>query len=105
MALLDFSRKAARRLSIEISKTTEKCEDFYKKIHQVHEKFQIPLVPKITDLPGKYQNMVHLQDTLEEDIEYIRKIESFNEEYINHFVGQASVNTYLLEDMCKTAIA
>ena len=87
MTLLDFCRKATRRLRNYISKTMENCENFYKKIQQVHEKCQIPLVLKITDLPGKYQNMVHLQDTLEEDIEYIRKIESFNEEYINHFVG------------------
>ena len=96
IALLEFCRKVARRLSNDISKIVEKCEEFYKKIHQVHKKCQIPLVPKITDLPGKYQHMAHLQDRLQEYIEYIRKVESFNEEDINHLVGKALVNTYLL---------
>ena len=57
----------------------------------------------IIDLPAKDQHMAHLQDRLQEDIEYIRKVEVFNAEDINHLVGQASVNAYLLEDMCKDA--
>ena len=60
MVLLEFCRKDTQRLSNEISKTVEKCEDFYKKIHQVHEKCQIPLVPKITNLPRKDQHLTHL---------------------------------------------
>ena len=48
--LLEFYRKSFMRLSNDISKTMEKCEDFYKKIHQAHEECQIPLVSKITDL-------------------------------------------------------
>ena len=103
MVLLEFCRKVSQRLSSDISKTIEKCEAFYNKIKQVHEKCHIHLVPKITDLWGKYQHMAHLQDRLQEDIEYIIKIEHFNEEYINHFVGKASINIDLLEDMCKTA--
>ena len=79
----------------------EKCEEFYKRIHQVHEKCHILLVPKIIDLPSKYQYMKHLLDILQEDIEYIRNVEVFNEEDINHLVGHASVNTYILEDICK----
>ena len=31
MALLDFCRKASRKISNEIPKTVEKCQDFYKK--------------------------------------------------------------------------
>ena len=45
--------------------------------------------------------MTHLLDKLQEDIEYIIKVEVFNEEDINHFVGKDYVNAYLLEDMCK----
>ena len=45
--------------------------------------------------------MAQLQDRLQEDTEYIRKVDAFTEEYIHHFVGNASINSYLLEDMCK----
>ena len=96
MVLLEFCRKVVRRLRSKISKRVEKCKDLYKKIHQVHEKCQIPLVLKITDLPSKDQQMAHFQDRIQEDIEYIRKVEAFNEEDINHLVGKALVNTYLL---------
>ena len=60
ITLLDFCMNSSHRLSNEISKTVENYEDFYNKIHQVHEKFHIPLVLKITDLPGKYHHMEHL---------------------------------------------
>ena len=50
MALLEFCRKAARRINNEVLKTIEKCHDFYKKIHQVHEKCHIPLGSNITEL-------------------------------------------------------
>ena len=53
MALLEFCRKATRRINNEIPKTIEKFHDFYKKIHRVHEKCHIPLAPKITNLPEK----------------------------------------------------
>ena len=47
--------------------------------------------------------MAQLQDRLQEDIEYIRKVDAFTEEDIHHFVRQAFVNSYFLEDMCKSA--
>ena len=103
MELLDFCRKASRKISNEIPKTMEKCQDFYKWIHQVYEKCQIHLVQNINELPNKDQRMEHLQDSMQEDLEYIRKVDSFIEEDIHHFVGKASINAYLLEDMCKSA--
>ena len=36
MTLLEFCRKVVKRLSNEISKIMEKCQDLYKKIHEVH---------------------------------------------------------------------
>ena len=87
MALLEFCRKASVRLNNEIAKTLKKCDDFYKKIHQVHDKCHLSWVAKITDLPSKDHHMVHLQDTLKEDIQYIQKIEVVNEEDINTWVG------------------
>ena len=103
IALLEFYRKASLRLRKKNSKTIEKCEDFYRNIHQVHEKYQIPLVPKIIDLPRKDEHVTHLQEILEEDIQYIQKIEVFNKEDINLSVGQDFVNTHILGDMCKYA--
>ena len=72
--------------------------DFYKTNLSSPWKFHIPLVQKITELPNKDQRMAQLQ----EDIEYIEKVDAFTEEDIHHFVGQAYVNAYLLEDICKT---
>ena len=84
-------------------KTVKKCEDFYKRIQQIHKKCQISLVPNITDLPSKDQHLRHLQETLEEDTQYIQKIEVFNEEDINLWVGKAYVNTHILGDRCKSS--
>ena len=104
MALLEFCRKATRKLSNKIPMTMGKCQYFYKKIHQVYEKCQIPLLLNITELLNKHQRMEQLHDRLQEDIDYIRKVGLFIEEDILHFFGQAFVNAYLLEDMCKTAV-
>ena len=101
MALLEFCRKAARRINNEIPKAIEKLHDLYEKIHQGHEKCHIPLVQKITELPEKDQRIAQLQDGLWEDLEYIRKMDAFIEEDIHHFVGQDSINAYFLEDICK----
>ena len=103
MTLLEFCRKDARRINNEIPKTMEECQDYYKKIHQFHENCHIPLVWKITGLPNKDQCMAQLQDRLQEDIEYIRKVDAFTEEDIHHFVGHSYVIAYLLEDICNTA--
>ena len=73
---------------MKFPKLWKKCEDLYKRIHQVHKKCQISLVTKITDIPSKDKHMVHLQDILEEDIQYIHKIEVFNEEYFTLGLGR-----------------
>ena len=104
MELLEFCKKYARRINNEIPKTIEKCIDFYKKIHQVHEKCRIPLVPYITDLPEKDQCIELLQDVLREDLEYIRKMDAFKKDEIHHSVGQDFVNAYFLEDIFKATI-
>ena len=101
MELLEFCRKYSRRINNEITKTIEKFHEFYKKIHQVHEKCHIPLVSKIIELLEKDQRITQLQDGLREDLEYIRKMDAFTEEDIHHFVGKASINAYFLEDICK----
>ena len=103
MALLEFCRKASTKLSNEIPKTMEKCEDLYKKIHQFHEKYQDPSVPKITDVTIKDQHMAHLEDKLQEDIQCIQKTKVFNQEDFNLWVGKSFVNVYILEDMCRAA--
>ena len=64
LPLMEFCRKAARRINNEITNTIEKCHEFYKKIHHVHEKCHIPLVQKITELPENDQCITQLQDRL-----------------------------------------
>ena len=85
--LLEFCRKIPRRFSSEIAKTIENMRPSIKG-YTKYLKIPNYLVPKITDLPGKDQHMVHLQDRLQEDAEYTRKKEYFNEEDINHLLGR-----------------
>ena len=40
---------------------------------------------------------------MQEDLEYIKKVDSFTKEDIHHFVEHASINAYLLEDIFKVA--
>ena len=47
--------------------------------------------------------MAHLQDGIQENVQYIQKIEVFNEEDINIWVGKASFNSYILGEMCRPA--
>ena len=47
--------------------------------------------------------MAQLRDRLQEDIEYIRKVDDFTEEDIHHFVSKFSVDAYLFENMFKAA--
>ena len=41
---------------------------------------------------------------MREDLDYIIKVDSFTEEDIHNFVGQDSINAYLLEGICKDTI-
>ena len=38
---------------------------------------------------------------MREDLLYIIKMDAFTEEDIHHYVGQASINAYLLGEICK----
>ena len=49
--------------------------------------------------------MAHLQERLQEDIQYFQKIEFVNKEDINTWVGLASVSNYILEDVCRSTLA
>ena len=71
------------------------------KICQVYDKCKLSLETKITDILYKDQHMAHLQEILQEDVQYIQKMEVINEEYVKTWVGQASVSNYILEDVCR----
>ena len=47
LALLNFSRKSGTRLSTTIDKTTEKCNEFYKKMFSTHNKCQDSVVSQV----------------------------------------------------------
>ena len=89
MALLDFCRKDLVRLNNEIENTLEKCMEFYKKMHHVHDRCHLSLTAKINDFPNKDQHVVYLQDRLHEDEQYIQKLEIINEEDVRTWVAQA----------------
>ena len=99
MALPEFCRKDSVRLNNEIDKTMEKCTEFYKKINQVNDKCHLSLATKITDLPNKDQHLVYLQDRLQEDVQYIQKVEVVNKEDVKTLVGKSFVGNHILEDV------
>ena len=78
MALVEFCTKDPVRLNNETDKTFEKCDEFYKMIRQVYEKWNLSLVAKITGLPDKDHHMAHLLDTLREDVQHIHQKEFVN---------------------------
>ena len=79
MTLLEFCRKYSVRLNNEIDKTIKKGTEFYKNKSQVHDKFQISLATMITNRSNKDQHLAYLRDRLQEDAQYIQKIEFINE--------------------------
>lgn len=103
IALLEFCRKATNRLNAEIDKTLEKCTNFYEEIHQVHRKCQLPMAANIDELPPKDQQMAELQQVLQSNLDYIKKIDALTEEDIDFYVRQTSTHLIFLEDTCKAA--
>ena len=101
LALLDFGSKSTLRLTTTIEKTLERCIEFWKKIHIVHNKCQTSSVAKIKEFPDKDQHLKDLQDRLQEDEQIIQKIEGIIEEVVKKWIKQASVSNFLLEDLYR----
>ena len=104
MELLEFCRKASVRLNNEIDKTLEKCDELYKKIHQVYKKWNLSLATNITDLLDKYQHMEHLKYKLQEDVQHIQKMEVVNKEDVKTLVGKDFVRDHILEDVYRSTL-
>ena len=64
---INFSNKIVERLIVVVKNSIEKCTQFYKKMHQVHNKCQLSSVTKVNGFADKDQHMVYLQDRLRED--------------------------------------
>ena len=75
MALFEFCKKNSIRLNNEIDKTKEKCIEFYIKISEVHDQCQISLAAQTTDIPNKDQHLAYMQDIIQDDVQYIQKME------------------------------
>ena len=99
LALLNFSSRAARRLSTTIDKNTEKCNEFYKKMCSTQNKCQASAATQVQYFPDKDQHLKNLQDKLKIDEESIQKIEIIREEEIRVWVIQPSVHKYLFKEL------
>ena len=60
LALLNFSSKAAARLSNAINKTIEKRNELYKKMYTTHNKCQASAATQVQDFPDKDQHLKNL---------------------------------------------
>ena len=84
-------------MSIAIDKTTEKCNEFYKKICSTHNKCQASATTQVQDFLDKDQHLKNLQDKLQTDEESIQKIKSIGKEEIRVWIIPASVHKNIFE--------
>ena len=77
--IISFSSKDAERLIVAVYKYMEKCTEFYKKMHQVHNKCHLSSTAKSNDFQEKDQHVSYLQDILHEDEQNIQKIKTISE--------------------------
>ena len=98
VAILNLCCRTMVRLNIAIEKTIEKCSEFYKGIHLVHNhcmilrdsSYQVFLVGK--------EHMKNLQERLQKGEENISRLEAVSEEDIKIWIIQASGHKLLLEE-------
>ena len=65
--LMDYSSKAAARLTIAVGKTLDKCMDFYKRVLTMHNRCQTSAARRLQEFPGQEEHLKYLHDRLQED--------------------------------------
>ena len=96
--ILKFGCRMVVRLNIAIEKTIEKCAEFYKGIHLVHN--QCMILTKSLDqvFPFRKEHLNNLQERLQKGEEIISRLEAISEEYIKIWITQASGHKLKLEE-------
>ena len=95
---MNFGCRKAVILNTTIEKTIEKCAEFYKGIHLVHNHCMILTDSSDHVFPVREEHLKNLQERLQKREESIFRIEAISEEYIKYWIIQASGYKLKLED-------
>ena len=82
VAILNFGCRTTVKLNTTIEKTIEKCVEFYKGIHLVHNQCMILTGAPDQDFPVREENLKNLQERQLKGEESISKLKVFSEEDI-----------------------
>ena len=98
VAILNFRCRTAVRLNTAIEKTIEKCIEFYKGIHLVHNQCMILIGSSNQVFPVREEHLKNLQERLQKGEESIFKLKDVSEEDIKIWIIQALGHNLLLEE-------
>ena len=97
-SILNFGCRTAVRLNTAIEKAIEKCAEFYKGIHLVHNQCMILKDSPDQVFPVREEHLKNLQERLQKGDESISRIEVVSEEDIKLWIIQASGHKLKLEE-------
>ena len=98
VAINNFGCRTTIRLNTAIEKTIEKCAEFYKGIHLVHNQCMILTDSLDQGFPIMEEHLKNLQERLQKGEESISRIEVVSEEDIKLWIIQASCHNVKLEE-------
>ena len=98
VAILNFGCRIAVRLNTAIEKTIEKCAEFYRGIHLVHNQCIILTNSSYQFFLVREEHMKNLQERLQEGEESISRLQDVSEEDIKIWIIQASGHKLKLEE-------
>ena len=104
VAILDFGCRTTVKLNTTIEKTIEKCSEFYKGIHLVHNKCMILRDSSYQVFLVRKEHMKNFQERLQEGEESISRLETISEEDIKIWIIQASGQKLKLEESLSQSI-
>ena len=95
---MNFRCQTAVRLNTTIEKTIEKCVEFYKGMHFVHNQCMVLTGSLNQYFPVKEEHLKNLQERLLTGKESISNLEAVSEEDIKIWIIQALGHKLLLEE-------
>ena len=98
VAILNFGCRMTVKLNTAIEKNIDKCVEFQKVIHLVHNQCMILIEFPDQVFPVKEEHLNNLQERLQKGEESISRIEAVSEEDIKIWIIQASGHKLKLEE-------
>ena len=98
VAILNFECRITIRLNTTIEKTIEKCVEFYKGIHFVHNQCMVLTGAPAQYFPVREEHLNNLQERMLKGEESISKLEAVNEEDMRIWIIQDSRHKLPLEE-------